>query len=268
MALTRKVLRAELRTARLLECSVLRNFLVLAVALGAAVSAGAQKPSQPQVKVNMLNVCAPSAEDQKAIASALARVPKQPLFGVDFEVDRGESSLDQSPEFLKAGANSQLSSESGTAKWVRIRREFSFQALFSTVQYSFSQDTKNMVETLVFRVRDPKDLLQVSIEDRASAVTAPSAMLTTNTPASHVKLERFGKSSVVLARCPATEQGPAPDQSAFEPLFQAASGIVGNYRRLLGASRIVPDELARVEAVSTAPQTSASKSTTKKPVNK
>ena len=29
----------------------------------------------------MLNVCAPSAEEQKEIASALARVPKQPLFG-------------------------------------------------------------------------------------------------------------------------------------------------------------------------------------------
>ena len=96
-----------------------------------------------------------------------------------------------------------MSSDPGVANWVRIRREFSVQALFSTVQYSFSVDPKNMVETLVFRVRDPKDLMQVSIEDSASAVTTPATMLTSSTPASRIKLERFGKSSVVLARCSA-----------------------------------------------------------------
>ena len=95
-------------------------------------------------------------------------------------------------------------------------------------------------------MRDPKDLLQVSIEDSASSVTTPAAMLATNTPASRIKLERFGKSSVVLARCFATAEGPAPDQSAYEPLFQSASGIVANYRALLGAQHTVPDELARV----------------------
>jgi len=105
-----------------------------------------------------------------------------------------------------------------------------------------------MVETLVFRVRDPKDLMQVSIEDSASAVTTPAAMLTTNTPATRIKLERFGKSSVVLARCYATDTGPAPDQSAYEPLFQSASTIVANYRGLLGARRMVPEELARLGA--------------------
>jgi hypothetical protein len=135
---------------------------------------------------------------------------------------------------------------SETADWVRIRREFSLQALFSTVQYSFSVDAKNMVETLVFRVRDPKDLMQVSIEDSASAVTTPSAMLGTSTPASRIKLERFGKSSVVLARCSGTEAGPPPDQTAYEPLFQNASSIVTKYRSLLGAKGIVPDELTRV----------------------
>ena len=52
--------------------------------------AAAQQPSQPQVKVNMLNVCSPSADDQKEISAALARVPKQPLFAQDFEVDAVE----------------------------------------------------------------------------------------------------------------------------------------------------------------------------------
>ena len=33
-----------------------------------------------------------------------------------------------------------------------------------------------MTETVVFRVRDPKDLLEVSIEDSASSVTTPGRL--------------------------------------------------------------------------------------------
>jgi hypothetical protein len=217
------------------------------------------QPSQPQVKVNVLNVCSPSPEELKEIASALARVPKQPLFSPDFEVDRGRSSLEERPGFLQPGESAQFASGAASANWVRIRREFSVQALFSTVQYSFSADPKNMVETLVFRVRDPKDLMQVAIEDSASAVTAAATMLSTNTPASRIKLERFGKSSVVLARCSASEGGPAPDQSAYEPLFQSASAIVANYRNLLRVRHTVPDELTRIGAEGTASAKPASK---------
>lgn len=202
----------------------------------------------------MLNVCAPSPEEKQEIANALTKVPKQPLFGSDFEVARGRSSLEAQPNFLQAGANAQMGDSSDTASWVRMRKEFSVQAMFSTVQYSFSADSKNMIETLVFRVRDPKDLLELTIEDSASAVTAPAVMLSTNTPASRIKLERFGKSSVVLARCYATEAGPAPDQSAYEPLFQNASGIVASYRKLLGAQHTIPDELARVNAATAKPK--------------
>ena len=220
--------------------------LVLQFCLGLGLAAAAQQASQPQVKVNVLNVCSPSPEEQKEIASALARVPREPLFAADFEIDRGRSSLDVGPGFLQPGSGSQMSSDPGVADWVRIRREFSVQALFSTVQYSFSSDPKNMVETLVFRVREPKDLMQVSIEDSASAVASPTTMLTTSTPANRVKLERFGKSSVVLARCSGSEAGPAPDQSAYEPLFRAASAVLSNYRGLLGARTTVPEELARV----------------------
>ena len=49
------------------------------------------------------------------------------------------------------------------------------QALFSSVQYSFSNDGQNMVETLVLHVRDPKDLIQVSMEDSASAISSAAA---------------------------------------------------------------------------------------------
>jgi hypothetical protein len=245
---------------------VLRRYLPILLSVFGAIAAAAQQPAQPQVKVNMLNVCSPSAEEKEAIVSALSRVPKQPLFSPDFEIDRGRTSLQERPGFLQPGESTQDSSESTTATWVRIRREFSFQAMFSTVQYSFSHDAKNMMETLVFRVRDPKDLMQVSIEDSASSVTSPATMLTTNTPVSRIKLERFGKSSVVLALCPATEGHAAPDQSAYAPLFQNASDIVANYRSLLRATHIVPDELARVDLFSPskpAPKPAARKSAPK-----
>jgi hypothetical protein len=193
----------------------------------------------------MLNVCTPSAEEQKEIAAALARIPKQPLFAPDFEVSRGRSTLSDMPNFLQPGQRAHVSSEPSVANYVRIRHEFAVQALFSSVQYSFSNDGNNMVETLVLHVRDPKDLIQVSLEDSASAVTSPENMLAANTPASRIRLERFGKSSVALARCLASD-GAAPDQSAYEPLFRSASEVLTNYRSLLGVRRTVSDELTKV----------------------
>lgn len=225
---------------------MLRNYCVVLVGLALVPFAGAQQSTQPQVKVNVLNVCSPSPEEQQEIASALEHIPKQPLFSQEFEIDRGRSLLEQSPDFLQPRTNAKVASSSDTADWVRIRREFSVQAMFSTVQYSFSRDPKNMVETLVFHVRDPRDLLQVSVEDSAATVTTPSSMLAADTPASRIKLERFGKPSVVLARCSGSEGTPPPDQSAYEPLFQSASAISANYRGLLGARHTVPEELGRI----------------------
>jgi hypothetical protein len=208
------------------------------------------QPSQPQVKVNMLNVCTPSAEEQKEIAAALARIPKQPLFAQDFEISHGRSSLSEPPNFLKPGSGAQMSDEPSVAVYVRIRREFSVQALFSSVQYSFSNDGQSMVETLVLHVRDPKDLIQLALEDSASAISSPETMVAANTPASRIRLERFGKSSIALARCPATENGPPPDQSAYETLFRSASEVLANYRNLLSVKRTVPAELAEIPGAS------------------
>ena len=243
---------------------MLRNIVVI-IFIGVAQLASAQQSSQPQVKVNVLNVCSPSPAEQQEIASALSRIPKQPLFSPDFEVDRGRSTLEEQPDFLKAGASAQLSSGSGMADWVRIRREFSAQAWFSTVQYSFSRDPKNMVETLIFHVRDPKELMQVAIEDNASAVTTPASMLGTSTPAGRIKLERFGKSSVVLARCLGTEGSPPPDQSAYEPLFRSATAIVTSYRGLLAVAKTVPAELARLGTMETTESKPRAKTGMKKP---
>jgi hypothetical protein len=199
---------------------------------------------QPPVKVNVLNVCKPSADEQKELSSALAKVPGKPVFSTDYEVARGHSTLDQSTPIpgmqpLPPGAVS-------AADWVRMRREFPDASLFSNVQYSFSVDSTNMVETLVLRVREPKDMMQVSIEDSASAVASATAMLSSSTPVSRVKLERFGKSSVVLARCTGEEGSPATDQTAYEPIFHAASSIMERYRDALGARKMVPQELARM----------------------
>ena len=224
--------------------------ILIVTAMAMAASAFAQQTpantQQPPVKVNVINVCAPSSDEQKELAAALTKVPGKPAFSKDYEVARGHSTLDQSAPILgmpplPAGAVS-------AADWVRVRREFPDAALFSNVQYSFSVDSANMVETLVLRVREPKDkdLMQVSIEDSASTVASAAAMLSTSTPVSRVKLERFGKASVVLTRCAGGEGTPATDQTRYEPIFRAASSIMERYRDALGARKLVPQELARL----------------------
>jgi len=245
--------------------AILFGLLALRLPLSAQEQPANPASNQPQVKVNVLNVCTPSADEQKEIAAALARIPKQPLFSADFEVSRGRSTLTDLPSFMPAGQGSHVAGEPSVASYVRIRREFSVQALFSSVQYSFSNDGQNMVETLVLHVRDPKDLIMVSLEDSASAVTSAAAMLGANSPASRVRLERFGKPSVALARCSAAENGPAPDQSAYEPLFRGASDVLTNYRGLLGVRAIVPEELAKISGESKTG--AASKPKTAKPAN-
>jgi hypothetical protein len=215
--------------------------ILIAILALLGVGSAQQPAAQPPVKVNVLNVCKPSPDEQKELASALAKVPAKPAFSADYEVARGHSTLDSSTPIpgmqpMPAGAVS-------SADWVRVRREFPDAMMFSNVQYSFSVDAKDMVETLVLRVRDPKDLMQVSIEDSASAVASAAAMLSTSTPVSRVKLERFGKASVVLARCSVAEGNPATDQTAYEPIFQAASAIMERYRDALGARKMVPQEL-------------------------
>src|SRR4029077_11147147 len=236
------------------------RLLNLAIISGLAVIfLAATMPAQekaPPVRVNLLNVCSPSADEQKEISAALTRIPRNPHWGEDFEVARGRSSLAQGSELSSAlaappsGRGSQTEPASlPIARWTRIRREFPADSPFSNAQYSFSVDAENMVETLVFRLRQPKDLLEIALEDSMSSVTPPAAALAMDTPASRIKLERFGKASIVLARCGAKNPaGPSQTvaQSAFEPLFRSASTLLSVYRNALNARRTVPAELARV----------------------
>ena len=227
--------------------------LVLAVLITASYVCLAQGPAsqQPQVKVNVLNVCTPSPEEQKEIASALTGIPQRPSFSADFEIDRGRSLLDPGTNPLgMPNAATVATKTTATADFVRIRHDLN-GGTYSTVQYSFSRDEQQMVETLVFRVRDPKDLMQVSVEDSASSITPAVTMLSSTTPVSRIKLERFGKSSVVLARCQATAERTAPDQSGYEPLFASASSLMSQYRELLGAKRLIPEELTRISGGAT-----------------
>lgn len=174
---------------------------------------GQQSSDQPKVKVNILNVCSPAADEQAVLQNALSKVSGNPVFAEDFEISRGRATLKEGPP----------------SKYVRLRRDFTAQSPMMTAQYSMSTDEKTTVELMVLRMRDPKDFLEISIEDRLSASAAsPLSVVATDTPAARIRVERLGKSSVVLARCDAT------DQSAYEPLFKEASDLIAQYRRALG----------------------------------
>jgi len=193
-----------------------------------AASSGSSRP-KPQVRVHYLNVCNPSEAETKELAAALARIPGKPVFTLDYEVARGRSTMPGEGSTAAAG-------------WVRVRREFPSDSPFLNAQYSLSSDDSGMVETVVFRVREPKDLMQVSLEARISAGAAsPAGVTRANTPSSRVKLERFGKGSIALARCES-------DQSSYEPIFRSASAIMTRYRDALGLRTMFRADIARLPA--------------------
>src|SRR5579871_1855836 len=204
----------KLRSSPLCLC-----FSVVITLLPCLAAAQAQEKAPP-VRVNVLNVCAPGPAAQKEIAAALARIPPKPRWGSDFEVARGRTTLSQDAAAALTGKRVAVAGP--ISDWVRIRREFPASSPFVNALYSFSVDKQDMAETLVFAVRDPKDLLQVSISETVSAVTTPAVALAAGTPPDHIRLERFGKSSVVLARCTSAPNAPHIDQSAYEPLFTQA----------------------------------------------
>jgi hypothetical protein len=175
-------------------------------------AAGKHSDHNPPVKVNIVNVCTPDAEAQQELKAALSRLPKAPSFTSDYEISRGVSTLD----------------EDKTSKYVRLRRDLGADSPLVTIQYSLSADPASTVETLVFRGRDVKDLLALSIEDKLSTdVSKPSVVIQSDTPASRLRVERAGKSTIGLARCQDV------DQAQYEPIFAQASAVLADYRRIL-----------------------------------
>ena len=195
----------------------------------------------------MLNVCTPSAEEQKEIAAALAKIPRQPLFSADFEISHGRSTLSEPPNFLQPGSGTHVTDDPSVADYVRIRHEFSVQALFSTVQYSFSNDGQNMVETLVLHVREPKDLIQVSMEDSASSVSSSGS----HGCGQHARRAESGWNDSENPRLPwpdatarrmALRLTKAPTNRSFAAPQRYWQTIAGCWR----AQRIVSAELAQI----------------------
>ena len=173
--------------------------------------------------MNVINVCALSEADARSMSTALNSIPEHPSFAADFEIARGVTTLPEGQ---------------GRSRWVRMRREFPSGAAFTTVQYSVSTDDKGVVETLVLRPRDAKNIVQISIEDTVTAAK-PEQVLTADTPATRIRIERPAGSSLVLARC------PEADQSAAQPLFTSASNVLMAYRAIFHAGTMAVAELAR-----------------------
>jgi len=211
--------------------SPLKSFVLLILCAASAPAQQQPKPGDMQVRVNYMNVCSPSDADKKEIVSALERIPSAPRFGPEFEIARGRSTAPDAP----------------IASWVRVRREFPPEVPLINAQYSVSLDAQDIIETVVFRWREPKDVMQVSIEDSVSNVASPATVVSTDTPASRIRIERFGKPSLGLSRC------AQADQTSYESVFAAASRVMSRYRAALGVRESVPPELARLGQGSSQP---------------
>ncbi len=200
----------------------------------------APQSSKPEVKVTYLNVCTPSDTEKQELGAALTRLPAKPRFSPDFEISRGRSTATEPPVVIAEQAlPGKVVGSDAVSNWVRVRREFPPDSPFISVQYTLSTNGRGAVETLVFRARDPKDILQISLEAKATG-TDPTALLKSNTPAERIRLERFGKSSVALARC------PTADQMAYQEVFRDGSVVMARYRDALGVRQIVPGDLRRL----------------------
>jgi len=175
---------------------------------------------------------------------ALALVKENPQFSPDFEISRGVTTLTEA-EARAAGVPA--SAADTPSAWVRIQREFPEKAPLTGVQYSLSVEAGEASESLALHLRDSREVLQIWISDavKGSAAQAVKA----DTPPERIRIERFGKGSIVLARCGGI------DQSAYEPLFQTAGEILQKYRTAMAVKAVVPAELARLPGTIPSKQT-------------
>jgi CelD/BcsL family acetyltransferase involved in cellulose biosynthesis len=178
------------------------------------------------MRLNIVNVCTPNDLEKKQIATALARMPERPVFSSDFEIARGHTTDKQ-----------------GASDWVRLRREFAPDTPFSSVQFVVTIAGASVAESLVLHAKtnQPGEPLQISLESEVTQGRA-AEVLRTDTPPSRIQLERFGQPSLILARCPQT------DQKAYESLFRTAAERFARYRTALNVQGTVAPELARFKS--------------------
>jgi len=192
--------------------------------------------------VNVLNVCTPAEADRLEIAAALGRIPTEPHLAADMEISRGRSvsSAADVPDVLGGPHGAQVKSDSTTSDWVRLRHDLVESSAIVSAQYTLSINQGEVSETLVVHFRDVKPVLQVSISDTVTASGNVLDVARSDTPADHIRIERFGKSSIVLARC------PSADQSIYESVFAQATRLLTVYRAALKVKATVPGELQRL----------------------
>jgi hypothetical protein len=183
------------------------------------LAAGALAQESPQVKVNYLNACRPSDADRKELDQALQTFSSVPHFSAEFDITRGAQQA-----------------EHGLVRYLRVRREFASSAAVSSMQYSVSTDAKGTTETLILKPRDSKQIVQLMVEHSVPS-GEPSALLDESTSADRIRLERYGTSAIVLARC------ADADQSAFASEFSTASSELQHYKSALQASTPLRSDL-------------------------
>jgi hypothetical protein len=219
-------------------------FIITILWVGVVAGQQQAKPDQPGVKINYMNVCTPSADEQAIIKNAMGMVPVKASFIADFEISRGRTTMQ----------------DAAPAKFVRLRREFPQESPMMTAQYSVSTDASTIIELAVFRQRDAKDFHEIAIEDRVSAAAAtPLAVVGADTPAVRIRVERLSKPSVGLSRC------EGADQSAYEPLFSQASEIIARYRAALGLRSTFRSDIAWLSGETAAKRAGTAAETQKAP---
>ena len=221
----------------LLGCVLCCALAASAWAQEAPSAAPGTKPAdvQPKIQVNFLNSCRPAQGDLEEMGRALARVKERPKFGADFEISRGVTTLTEA----EARATGAAEGSGGAAsRWVRIRREFPEKALLMDVQYSLSVEGASASEALALHLRDSREVLQILISDTASGSAAQ--VLKAETPPDRIRIERFGKGSIVLARCGSI------DQSAYERCLRRRAEFWSSTGRRWRCETLVPAEMAHL----------------------
>lgn len=218
---------------------IFKTFALLMLGAVAATAVAQEAPEmgaqQPKIQVNFLNTCRPAQADVDVMRRALAQVRERPKFATDFEISRGITTLSEA-EAKAAGVPD--SSVRAPSRWVRIRKEFPEKAVLTDAQYSLSMEGGAASEVLALHLRDSQEVLQILISD--SVMGSASQAVQADTPPDRIRIERFGKPSIVLARC------GGMDQSAYETAFQTAGEILRSYRTAMAVRAVVPAELAHL----------------------